>query len=135
MKKGMEGLIVHKFGGASLADADAMRHAIALAREAAGRVAVVASALAGVTDLLSEAGPSGRAAGRIRGAGDLQKRYRKCVDAVVPPGPARRDLERVRRAFAARALSRAPDFVRDFSPPPSTLLTRGGRAARILPPA
>src|SRR5262245_7696759 len=134
-----EVLTVHKFGGASLADAEAMRNAIALAREAPGRAAVVASALAGVTDLLSEAaavvGRGGET--RIREIGEeLQRRYRKCVQAVVPAGSARRDLEqRVRRAFEELTLlSRAPDFVRDLSAAATdALLARGEEmAARIF---
>ncbi|HKA35469.1 MAG TPA: aspartate kinase, partial [Thermoanaerobaculia bacterium] len=139
MRRGTEGLTVHKFGGASLADAEAMRNAIALARSAAGRAAVVVSALAGVTDLLSEAGAAvGRAGqGRIREiAEELQRRYRKCVQAVVPAGAVRRDLEeRVRGAFEDLALlSRAPDFVRDLSPAAmDALLARGEEmAARIF---
>src|SRR5580765_7413690 len=131
MRRVTKGLTVHKFGGASLADAEAMRHAIALAREAPGQAAVVASALAGVTDLLAQAGAAvGKGGeGRIREiAGDLEKRYRKCLQAVVPAGAARRDLEqRVRRAFEDLVLlSRAPDFVRDLSPAAlDALLARG----------
>ena len=131
MRRGTKGLTVHKFGGASLADADAMRHAIALAREAPGQAAVVVSALAGVTDLLAQAGAAvGKGGeGRIREiAGDLERRYRKCLQAVVPAGAPRRDLEqRVRQAFDDLALlSRAPDFVRDLSPAAlDALLARG----------
>ena len=138
MATGRNGLTVHKFGGASLADADAMRHAIALAREAPGQAAVVASALAGVTDLLGEAAAAvGRDAGRIRDiAADLKRRYRTCAQAVVPAGKPRVDLEeRIERAFEDLALlSRAPDFVRDLSPAAlDALLARGEEiAARIF---
>ena len=45
-------LQVWKFGGASLADAAAVRHAVGLIRAHKGPLVVVASALAGVTDLL-----------------------------------------------------------------------------------
>src|SRR5262245_34120417 len=94
MARGGDGLTIHKFGGASLADADAVRHAISLAKEAAGPAAVVASALAGVTDALTEAaGSVGGNEARIREiAEDLEKRHRRCVLAVVPAGPARRAL-------------------------------------------
>src|SRR5215471_2135462 len=137
MRTGRNGLTVHKFGGASLADADAMRHAIALTREAPGQAAVVASALGGVTDLLTEAAAAvGKDAGRIREiAADLKKRYRKCVIAVVPAGPSRRDLEeRVERAFEELSLlSRAPDFVRDLSAAAlDTLLARGEEIAALI---
>src|SRR3989442_81535 len=46
---------VHKFGGASLADGRAMRHALALVARGPLPAAVVVSAMAGVTDALLEA--------------------------------------------------------------------------------
>ena len=55
-------LQVWKFGGASLADAAAVRHAVSLIRAHDGPLVVVASALAGITDLLL--GGARRAAGR-----------------------------------------------------------------------
>src|SRR5688572_1760348 len=46
---------VHKFGGASLADAGAVRHAVQIvSRFPAGETVVVVSAMAGVTDRLLE---------------------------------------------------------------------------------
>jgi bifunctional aspartokinase / homoserine dehydrogenase 1 len=50
--RGSQGPAIHKFGGASLADAVAMRHALALVRGMKPPVVVVVSALAGVTDAL-----------------------------------------------------------------------------------
>jgi len=47
-------LEVWKFGGASLADAEAVRHAVSLIRAHRGPLVVVVSALAGVTDSLLE---------------------------------------------------------------------------------
>lgn len=133
------GLTVHKFGGASLADAAAVRHAVSLARGAAGPAVVVVSALAGVTDALGEAAAAvggGRKA-RIREiATDLEKRHRRCVLAVVPAGAARQELlARLDDAFEELALlSRAPDFIRDLSPAAlDALLARGEEiAARIF---
>ena len=55
MRGGKIGVVVHKFGGASLADGAAMRNAIGLVRAAGRPAAVVVSALEGVTDALSEA--------------------------------------------------------------------------------
>ena len=130
---------VHKFGGASLADAKAIRRAIGLAREAAGPVAVVVSALAGVTDLLSESAGAveGKRERRIEDiASELSKRHRRCAVAAVPPGSARQDLlARIDRSFEELALlSRAPDFVRDLSPSAlDALLARGEEiAARVF---
>ena len=45
-------LEVWKFGGASLADATTVRHAVSLVRAHKGPLVVVVSALAGVTDAL-----------------------------------------------------------------------------------
>lgn len=47
--------VVHKFGGAALADAAAFRQAIAIVRGQRGPSVVVVSALAGVTDMLGDA--------------------------------------------------------------------------------
>ena len=58
MPRAQRGLTVHKFGGASLADAKAMKNAIALVRGTPGPAVVVVSALAGVTDALLEAAGS-----------------------------------------------------------------------------
>jgi aspartokinase/homoserine dehydrogenase 1 len=139
MRGRRKGLTVHKFGGASLADGAAMRHAIALARAAEGSAAVVVSALAGVTDALHKAAAAvGQGSEeRIRGiAEDLAKRYRACAVAAVPGGPIRVDLlARIDRSFGELALlSRAPDFVRDLSPAAlDALLARGEEmAARIF---
>src|SRR5207244_3287509 len=138
MRGGKIGVVVHKFGGASLADGAAMRNAIGLVRAAGRPAAVVVSALEGVTDALSEAaGAVGAKAARIRGiAGGLAARHRRCVLAVVPPGPDRKALlAQVGEAFEELALlSRAPDFVRDLSPAArDALLARGEEiAARIF---
>jgi aspartokinase/homoserine dehydrogenase 1 len=139
MRGAGKALTVHKFGGASLADEGAVRHAVSLARAAEGRAAIVVSALAGVTDALSEAaGAIGqRREARIREiAADLERRHRRCVLAVVPAGPERQELlTRVHAVFEELALlSRAPDFIRDLSPAAlDALLARGEEiAARIF---
>ncbi len=131
-------LTVHKFGGASLADARALRNAVALAARADGPAAVVVSALAGVTDLLLEAaGAVGKNAGRIEEiASNLARRHRQSILGVVPAGPFRQELlAATDRAFEELALlSRAPDFVRDLSPGGlDALLARGEEmSARIF---
>jgi aspartokinase len=98
-------LTVHKFGGASLADARAMRNAVAIVRGKDGSVAVVVSALAGVTDALLEAAAAvGKDSGRIEElAADLARRHarRSWGRPPVPSGRScwRRSLG-VRRAGA-----------------------------------
>lgn len=133
------GLTVHKFGGASLADARGMKNAIALVRRTAGPGVVVVSALAGVTEaLLEAAGAVGRKPeGRIEEIADLlAKRHRRCLAGVVPPGPVRDALRgEIARSFEELALlSRAPVFLRDLSPATvDSLLARGEElAARIF---
>src|SRR6266566_4377807 len=85
-------LTVHKFGGAALADARAMKHAIALVRGTPGLGVVVVSALSGVTDALFEAaGAVGRKPENRIGeiAKLLARRHRRCLAGVVPAGPVR----------------------------------------------
>jgi aspartokinase/homoserine dehydrogenase 1 len=88
-------LAVWKFGGASLADAAAIRRAASLIAAHDGPLVVVCSALAGVTDLLlggarhSLAGDDRQAA---RAAADLLTRHRRVVHELIPAGRARRAL-------------------------------------------
>jgi aspartokinase/homoserine dehydrogenase 1 len=86
---------VHKFGGASLADAAAIRHAVAIIRNRPGRRVVVVSAMAGVTDLLLGAAASaqrGDVAHATEAAAVLRERHRKAARALVRPGTAREEL-------------------------------------------
>jgi aspartokinase/homoserine dehydrogenase 1 len=88
-------LEVWKFGGASLADAGAVQKVVGLIAAHRGPLVVVASALAGVTDLLLDgaqraaAGDRGEAA---RLAAVFLKRHRDVARAVLPAGKARRSL-------------------------------------------
>ena len=88
-------LEVWKFGGASLADAAAIRKAAALIAGHPGPLVIVASALAGVTDALLE-GAHGAAAGKpnvaVRVANDLLQRHRQVATQLVPSGVGRRHL-------------------------------------------
>src|SRR5216684_2992012 len=96
---------IHKFGGASLATAAAIRQAveIVLAHRPAPLVVVV-SAIAGVTDALLDA--AARAAqgdaGHVRAAAEaLHSQHAAAARALVPAGAARDDLLRhVDQAFA-----------------------------------
>ena len=87
------GLDIWKFGGASLADAPAIDQAAGLIAAHKGPLIVVASALAGVTDLLLEgaseaAGGTAAAAGRV--AAEFLRRHRAIIRELLPPGAARR---------------------------------------------
>jgi len=52
---------VHKFGGASLADAAAFAHAVRIVRQLPGKLVIVVSAMSGTTDLLLEGAEKARA--------------------------------------------------------------------------
>src|SRR4051812_11766132 len=49
-------LVVHKFGGAALANAESIRHAVDIIRKRARGATIVASAMRGVTDALLDIG-------------------------------------------------------------------------------
>src|SRR5436190_15677587 len=86
-------LEVWKFGGASLADAAAIDRAAALIASHDGPLVVVASALAGITDLLL--GGAQRAASANEGAAQASaflQRHRHAVKALLPSGRRRRAL-------------------------------------------
>jgi aspartokinase/homoserine dehydrogenase 1 len=88
-------LEIWKFGGASLADAAAIERAAALISAHSGPLVVVASALAGVTDLLLN-GATHASAGKAEEAGRVAarflRRHQDIVRAVLPRGVARRAL-------------------------------------------
>ncbi len=92
-------MIVYKFGGTSLADAERIRHAARLVGECEGPRAVVVSALAGVTDDLVELaasagrGPHGLAV-RLSALGE---RHGEVARSLLGDSP---ELESARRAIA-----------------------------------
>ena len=131
-------LEIWKFGGASLADAAGLRRAAALIAAHGGPLVVVASALAGVTDLLLEG-----AAGSVRGeaargqaaAERLAERHRRAVTALLPRGRERaRLLARVDEAAREYAeITHAVAALRDLSPRVSDMLVaRGERLSSAL---
>ena len=83
---------IWKFGGASLADAGAVRRAASLIAAHRGPLLVVASALAGVTDALLD-GAKRSASGDADAGAEvglaLHRRHRLAVESLLPPGPAR----------------------------------------------
>ncbi len=136
--------VVHKFGGASLADAAAVRHAIAiLAEQPPGPTVVVVSAMAGVTDALAQLGQQALAAGpdskallaMAAAVAALRSRHEQVAQAVVPKGALRRRvLDDVTRAHDE--LSRLLDGVaslRELTPRTSDfLISRGEQLSAML---
>jgi aspartate kinase len=89
-------VIVLKFGGTSVADAERILGVAAIVKaRVASRPVVVVSALAGVTDLLVRAVASARAGDR-EGIepllSDLARRHRWAISGAVEPAAARHDL-------------------------------------------
>jgi aspartokinase/homoserine dehydrogenase 1 len=129
---------VWKFGGASLADAQAIQRAVTLIADARGGLVVVASALGGVTDLLLEGARAAAAGGRgeaARTAAEFLRRHRAAVRAVVPPGASRRQL--LARLDAAareyRDLCAAVSVLGHMEPRASdTLVSRGERLSAAI---
>jgi bifunctional aspartokinase / homoserine dehydrogenase 1 len=88
-------LEIWKFGGASLADAAAIERAAALVAAHGGPLVVVASALAGVTDLLlngAALASAGKGEEAARVAAVFLRRHREIVRSVLPAGAPRRAL-------------------------------------------
>lgn len=88
-------LEVWKFGGASLADATAIRRAVGLIAAHPGPLVVVCSALGGITDLLLEGSRlamNGDDAQAARAAARFDARHRQVVKDLIPAGPTRRAL-------------------------------------------
>ena len=86
---------VHKFGGASLADAKAVKHALAIIASRTAPPVIVVSALAGVTDTLIALASSALAGKRgdpEGGAAAQRLRHREIVAAVIPTAQARKEV-------------------------------------------
>jgi aspartokinase len=131
-------LQVWKFGGASLADAAAVRHAVGLIRAHHGPLVVVASALAGVTDLLLDGakrsvGGEPEAASQV--AATFLRRHRDLAHALVKAPRARHELLLALDAAAReyREIAHAMAALGDLSARASdTLVARGERASSAL---
>jgi aspartokinase/homoserine dehydrogenase 1 len=131
-------LEVWKFGGASLADAPAIRKAAGLIAAHRGPLVVVASALAGITDMLlqgahfAETGSSGDAR---RTAAALLRRHRQVARELLPRGSERRRLLATIDAAAReyRDLCVAVGALGHLAPRASDLLlSRGERIAAAI---
>jgi len=96
---------VLKFGGSSVADATCIQKVTGLVATAwvAGEVTVVASAMAGVTDLLVAATEGGAGAPRDV-VGQLRRRHHACLEAVAPGDTLARGQLDLRLELLARKL-------------------------------
>lgn len=131
---------VHKFGGASLADAAAVRHAVDIIRGHSGEpTAVVASAMAGITDALlgivEQAGVGSGDAVRpliVR----VRARHTEVVRALLPAGRERTEvLTYITDMFdELDALAEGLRLLRERTPRATdAVISRGERlSARIL---
>jgi bifunctional aspartokinase / homoserine dehydrogenase 1 len=131
-------LEIWKFGGASLADAAAVRHAIDLVRRHKGPLVVVPSALAGVTDQLLD-GARRAAAGDTEAGAQVAaaflRRHRDLAMDLLPSGPKRRKILVLldHQAREYREVVHAVAALAELSPRASdTLVSRGERAASVL---
>jgi aspartate kinase len=120
---GPRGAIVMKFGGTSLADADAIARALAIVRgardEAPGPIVVVASAMAGVTDRLldlASAAERGDEAAVAAGAEEIWLRHLEAVHRLVPRRMPALVPELERQIDELRTVLRAMTILRDASP-------------------
>jgi len=145
-------IAIHKFGGAALANADAIRSVVSLiarpmtqahdsasnSRASSPRTVVVASAFAGVTDaLLSIAGTAcGSGAEQIATEiAQLRRRHLDVVDSLLTGAEAEETHALVNHAFTELAiLAAAAHIVGDVGPRErDVIVARGDRlAARIL---
>ncbi|MEO6445630.1 MAG: bifunctional aspartate kinase/homoserine dehydrogenase I [Gemmatimonadaceae bacterium] len=132
-------LQVHKFGGASLMDAAAVRHAATLMAGEKGPRLVVASAMAGVTDaLLSGALRASEGDGEaLRETAELlRKRHLEAARALVKDRTRRKALEMVVAEYTDELdhLARGLAVLRELTPRTSDyIVARGERlSARLL---
>jgi aspartokinase/homoserine dehydrogenase 1 len=128
---------VHKLGGASLADAAAVAHAVSVLRGLPGHRVLVVSALAGVTDALlrgAEAAAGGDEEALVGVARSLSARHRRIAKAVCGPR-SKEVLEAIGRSFGElEALAHGVATLRELTARTSDyIVARGERlSARIV---
>jgi aspartokinase/homoserine dehydrogenase 1 len=131
-------LEIWKFGGASLADTAAIQRAAALIAKHPGPLVIVASALAGVTDMLLDGAneaASGNGTHADKSAADFLRRHRQVARELLRPGPSRRRLLAAADAAAReyRDLCGAVRVLGHLAPRASDLLvSRGERLSAAI---
>jgi len=132
-------ITVHKFGGASLADADAVAHAVEIASAQPPGAVIVVSALAGVTDALLD-GARKAATGSEQGLAEvsatLRERHAHIVSKLLRGSSDRRALlDEIRTQMdELDALAHGLAVLRELTPRTSDYIaSRGERlSARIV---
>ena len=132
-------LEVHKFGGASLADPQAVRHAVSILQGRPGPRVVVVSAMAGVTDLLLAAAAKAQAGdvtAAHQAAAQLRERHHAAAKALAPAGAVRNELLAFVDAQVdeLETLAKGLSILRELTPRTSDfLVARGERlSARLV---
>ena len=129
---------IHKFGGASLADAAAFRHAVEIVRGRAGPRVVVCSAPSGVTDALlgmARLARGGQETGLAAESITLRRRYLAILHALVPTKAARRPFaDELDRSFdELDALLASLLVLKELTPRTSDFIAaRGERLSALL---
>jgi aspartokinase/homoserine dehydrogenase 1 len=134
----MRAIEVHKFGGASLADAAAFAHAVRIVGQQGGSLVVVVSAMSGTTDLLLEGAEKARAGDPkpLAAIADrLRKRHVEAAQALVGAGTVRDTLVAVVDASMTElaTLAQGIAIVRELTPrTKDELVARGERLSAHL---
>ncbi|HEX2659787.1 MAG TPA: aspartate kinase, partial [Polyangia bacterium] len=129
---------IHKFGGASLADISAFRHAIQIVQGRTGPRVVVCSAPSGVTDSLlgmARRARSGQEVGLAAESVSLRRRYHTILQAIVPAKNARKAAaEEIDRSFdELDALLSSLLVLKELTPRTSDFIAaRGERLSALL---
>ncbi len=131
-------LEVWKFGGAALANADAVRNVVELIQAHRGPLVVVVSALSGVTDSLLEGSRQalrGDTKAAAAASASFLRRHRDIAQTLIPAGPARRrvlaTVDKLAREY--HEITHAVARLGDLTPRANdVLVARGERAASAL---
>jgi aspartokinase/homoserine dehydrogenase 1 len=129
---------VHKFGGAALADADAIGRALDIMRQQQGPIVIVVSALSGITDLLLElvsAAERGETAAVVAGADQFRQRHHAVARQLLGRSNATPVLSAIDDiSDELEALVRALSVLREASPRVRDhVISRGERlSARLV---
>jgi aspartokinase/homoserine dehydrogenase 1 len=111
---------IHKFGGAALGDAPAIRAVVTLVGRQTGPRVIVVSALAGITDLLLDLldrAESGDAAAAADAASRFRERHRRVATELLPLAPRRKVMAAIEAAADELvALARSLAVLREASP-------------------
>jgi aspartate kinase len=136
----MRNVQVHKFGGASLADAPAFAHAVRIVGQQTGKLVVVVSAMSGTTDLLLEGAEKARVGDPkpLAAIADrLRKKHAEAARVLVPPGPVLDAILSVIDASMTElaTLAQGIAIVRELTPrTKDELVARGERLPRTSSP-